>query len=90
MNEYAKAFAASRDAVCEVVSSVPAPEWERTSPLTPLWKVREVLAHLVGVSRDVSARNLPRGDINEWAQRQVVSHSTNWCVDGAALPSKKR
>ena len=72
MNEYAKAFAASRDAVCEVVSSVPAPEWERTSPLTPLWKVREVLAHLVGVSRDVSARNLPRGDINEWAQRQVA------------------
>ena len=72
MNEYAKAFAASRDAVCEVVSSGPAPEWERTSPLTPLWKVREVLAHLVGVSRDVSARNLPRGDINEWAQRQVA------------------
>lgn len=73
MNSYAQAFVDSREAVCELVATVPAMEWERVSPLTPKWNVREVLAHLVGVSGDVSVHNLPTGDMNEWTRRQVES-----------------
>ncbi len=72
MNEFAQAFVDSRDAVCELAASVRADEWEKISPLTPAWRVREVLAHLVGVSSDVSVRNLPTGDMNEWTRRQVA------------------
>lgn len=73
MNPYAQAYISSRDAVCDLVATIPSDRWEFASPLTPAWKVREVLAHLVGVSSDIVAMNMPKGDMDEWTSRQVAN-----------------
>ena len=41
------------------------------SPLTPAWRVRDVLGHLCGVSEDIVAGNFPGRDLNAWAAAQV-------------------
>ena len=42
-------------------------------PATPLWTVREVLAHVVGITADLNAQQFGDGDGDAWTLRQVAS-----------------
>jgi uncharacterized protein (TIGR03083 family) len=74
MDPYAAAFVRSRSAVNELIESSSPEAFEQISPLTPEWRVRDVVAHLCGVSEDVLAGNLPTGNVTAWADAQVARH----------------
>jgi uncharacterized protein (TIGR03083 family) len=42
-------------------------------PATPAWRVRDVVAHVVGITADLNAQNFGTGDPDEWTARQVES-----------------
>ncbi|MGA7756343.1 MAG: maleylpyruvate isomerase family mycothiol-dependent enzyme [Ilumatobacteraceae bacterium] len=48
-------------------------ELTRTVPATPLWSVRDVLAHVVGITADLNAQRFGDGDADEWTATQVLS-----------------
>ena len=70
MNKYGTAWSASRERVSELILRTPLPELERVAPLTPEWRVRDIVAHLVGVAQDVSSGNFPQ-DFDAWTSAQV-------------------
>ncbi len=70
MNEYGIAWNASRQRVSDLITGTSLVELERLAPLTPEWRVRDVVAHLVGVAQDVSSGNFPR-DFAAWTAAQV-------------------
>jgi uncharacterized protein (TIGR03083 family) len=70
VNEYGTAWNASRQRVSELILRTPLPELERVAPLTPEWRVRDIVAHLVGVAQDVSSGNFPQ-DFDAWTSAQV-------------------
>ena len=74
MDPYAAAFVRSRSDVIALVDRFNEAHWNEISPLTPQWRVRDVLGHLCGVSEDVVAGNLPSADISAWAAAQVARH----------------
>jgi hypothetical protein len=71
MDPYADAFVTSRSSVLQLIGDLSVLQSEQMSPLTPEWRVRDVVAHLCGVSEDVMAGNFPTGDVNVWANNQV-------------------
>src|SRR5262245_47979188 len=44
---------------------------EPTVPATPAWSVRDVLAHVVGITADLNARRFGDGDGDTWTATQV-------------------
>jgi len=45
-------------------------------PATPAWSVRDVMAHVVGITADLNAQDFGSGDPDEWTAAQVRSRST--------------
>ena len=70
MNEYGTAWNASRQRVSNLIAQTPLPKLEQIAPLTPEWRVRDIVAHLVGVAQDVSSGNFPQ-DFDAWTAAQV-------------------
>lgn len=70
MNEYGTAWDASRQRVSDLVAQTPLSKLEQRAPLTPEWRVRDIVAHLVGVAQDVSSGNFPQ-DFDAWTSAQV-------------------
>ena len=46
-------------------------ELHRTVPATPDWRVRDTLAHVVGITADLNALDFGRDDPDGWTARQV-------------------
>ncbi len=46
-------------------------ELERTVPASPSWRVRDVLAHVAGLTEDLNRGDLGPGDPEAWTARQV-------------------
>jgi uncharacterized protein (TIGR03083 family) len=46
-------------------------ELERTVPASPEWRVRDVLAHVAGLTADLNGGDLGPGDPEQWTARQV-------------------
>jgi uncharacterized protein (TIGR03083 family) len=70
MNEYGIAWNASRQRVSDLIVGTPLLKLEQVAPLTPEWRVRDIVAHLVGVAQDVSSGNFPQ-DFDAWTSAQV-------------------
>lgn len=74
--EVAEAPAIYPDARARFVAlarEVPEDVWDRQVPSTPLWKARDLVAHLVGVSEDFLAGNFPTTiSPQEWTALQVA------------------
>jgi len=70
VNEYGIAWNASRQRVSGLITRTPLPELDQVSVLTPEWRVRDIVAHLVGVAQDVSIGNFPQ-DFDAWTSAQV-------------------
>lgn len=70
MNPYEQAWNTSRARISELMRATPLERLDQIAPLTPEWRVRDILAHLVGVSQDISAGNFPK-NFDEWTSAQV-------------------
>jgi hypothetical protein len=46
-------------------------EMERTVPAGPDWRVRDVLAHVAGLTADLNGGDLGPGDPDAWTARQI-------------------
>jgi uncharacterized protein (TIGR03083 family) len=71
--DYAPAYADLRARVTGLVRGRTDAELERTPPATPEWRVRDVVAHLVGVCDDVGSGNMAGVATDEWTEAQVAA-----------------
>ena len=46
-------------------------ELDRAVPATPAWRVRDVLAHVTGLTQDLNGGDIGPGDPHAWTARQV-------------------
>jgi len=71
MGEVSEAYRGLRTRVTDVVRTAPRDALDRVAPATPEWRVRDVLAHLVGVPADVLAGRLEGVATDAWTAAQV-------------------
>jgi uncharacterized protein (TIGR03083 family) len=68
---HSAAYRGVRERVSELVLSMPADRFDAISPATPEWRVRDVLAHVVGVATDVVNGNVADAAADHWTAAQV-------------------
>lgn len=68
---YADAYRSLRERVTALLGSVDAGACDALAPATPEWRVRDVLAHMVGVNADILAGNLHGVATDPWTAAQV-------------------
>ena len=73
MTDYAQTYGALRRRVSDLVRDAGDDELERRAPAAPEWRVRDVVAHLSGVTADINAGNLDGVATDVWTARQVDS-----------------
>lgn len=61
----------NRQQLIGVVRGATDRERETTVLATPAWRVRDVLAHVVGITADLNALDFGPGDADAWTARQV-------------------
>jgi uncharacterized protein (TIGR03083 family) len=71
MTDYAKTYRALRGRVSDLVRDADAEQLEQYAPAAPEWRVRDVVAHLCGITADVNAGNLDGVATDSWTARQV-------------------
>jgi uncharacterized protein (TIGR03083 family) len=71
MTDYAQAYSALRGRVADLVRDADTEQLERYAPAAPEWRVRDVVAHLCGITADVNAGNLDGVATDSWTVRQV-------------------
>ena len=71
MTDYSSAYHDLRIRVLELARSADPSALDTTTPATPEWRVRDVLAHLAGVCDDISSGNLEGVASDEWTGVQV-------------------
>jgi len=71
MGEVPAAYRGLRERVTALVRAAPPEALDRVAPATPQWRVRDVLAHLVGVPADVLAGRLDGVATDGWTAAQV-------------------
>jgi hypothetical protein len=48
-------------------------------PAIPAWRERDVVAHVVGITADLNAKNFGTGVLDEWTTRQVDGEPNRDC-----------
>jgi len=71
MGEVGAGYKGLRTRVTELVTVADPAALESIAPATPEWRVRDVLAHLVGVTADVLAGNIEGAATDPWTAAQV-------------------
>lgn len=71
-------YEALRQRVAATVRSCDPAELDRVVPATPAWRVRDVLAHVVGLAADLNGSRFPGPDDDPaaWTARQVDARRT--------------
>ena len=64
-------YRAQRRALLDLVRPLPAEALGTPVPATPAWRVRDVVAHLVGIASDLNALGFDAPDPDAWTARQV-------------------
>lgn len=80
MVDYAHTYGALRRRVTDLVREADDEQLERHAPAAPEWRVRDVLAHLSGVTADVNAGNLDGVGTDAWTGRQVEARR-DWSIE---------
>src|SRR6266540_7167712 len=80
MTDYAQTYGALRSRVSDLVRGVSGEELERLTPAAPEWRVRDVVAHLSGITADINAGNLDGVATDSWTARQVDARR-DWTID---------
>ena len=71
MTDYAQTYGALRSRVSDLVRGADEEQLERHAPAAPEWRVRDVVAHLSGITADINAGNLDGVATDAWTARQV-------------------
>jgi uncharacterized protein (TIGR03083 family) len=71
--EFTAGYRATKVRIVELVGALPADDWSRTVPACPDWTVRDLLAHMVGISAELSAGRYPTGELADWLAELVTS-----------------
>jgi uncharacterized protein (TIGR03083 family) len=79
--DHGDAYRALRERVTELMQAAPAQALDDIAPATPAWRVRDVLAHLVGVTADVLAGRLDGVATDAWTARQVAERRERSVAD---------
>ena len=95
MGEIGDAYHGVRMRVNELVVDAGVSAADATAPATPEWTVRELLAHLAGVTADIVQGNLDGVGTDPWTAQQVVARRdrgveellAEWNEHGAAVES---
>jgi uncharacterized protein (TIGR03083 family) len=69
--DYGSAYSGLRGRVIELITSATDEQLESRAPATPEWRVRDVLAHLTGVTGDILTGNLNGVGTDPWTEAQV-------------------
>jgi uncharacterized protein (TIGR03083 family) len=80
MTDYAQIYRALRGRVCELARDADEEELDRLAPAAPEWRVRDLLAHLSGITADINAGNLEGVATDAWTARQVDARR-HWTVE---------
>jgi uncharacterized protein (TIGR03083 family) len=80
MTDYARIYGALRGRVTELVRDSDTEQLERLAPAAPEWRVRDLVAHLSGITADINAGNLDGVATDAWTSRQVDTRR-DWTID---------
>jgi uncharacterized protein (TIGR03083 family) len=80
MTDYAQTYGALRGRVSDLVREADDEQLERHAPAAPEWRVRDLVAHLSGITADVNAGNLDGVATDAWTARQVDARR-DWSIE---------
>lgn len=80
MTDYARIYRALRGRVCDLVREAEEEQLERFAPAAPEWRVRDLVAHLSGITADINTGNLDGVGTDAWTARQVDTRR-EWSID---------
>jgi uncharacterized protein (TIGR03083 family) len=80
MTDYAQIYGALRGRVTQLVRESDDEQLERLAPAAPDWRVRDLVAHLSGITADINAGNLDGVATDAWTARQVDTRR-DWSID---------
>jgi uncharacterized protein (TIGR03083 family) len=80
MAEYAQAYGSLRRRVSDLVREADDGQLERHAPAAPDWRVRDLVAHLSGITADINAGNLDGVATDAWTARQVDARR-DWSIE---------
>src|SRR5215210_1639491 len=80
MTDYAVTYRALRGRVGDLVRDADEEQLERLTPAAPEWRVRDLVAHLSGITADINAGNLDGVATDAWTARQVDTRR-DWSID---------
>jgi uncharacterized protein (TIGR03083 family) len=80
MTDYAQTYGALRSRVSDLVREADDEQLERRTPAAPEWRVRDVVAHLSGITADINAGNLDGVATDAWTARQVDARR-DWSIE---------
>jgi hypothetical protein len=76
----AEAYRALRERVTELVRATDPAALDEIAPATPEWRVRDVLAHMVGVNTDILTGTLTGVASDAWTAAQVATRR-DWPIE---------
>src|SRR5256885_11807958 len=79
MTDYAQTYGALRSRVSGLVRRADEEQLERHTPAAPEWRVRDLVAHLSGITADINAGNLDGVATDAWTARQVETRR-DWSI----------
>lgn len=74
-------YAATVDRVTALAETLSPAQWSTIVPATPMWSVRDVLAHQAGTARDIVEGNMADAPSPTWTNRQVVARRHTEAAD---------
>jgi uncharacterized protein (TIGR03083 family) len=80
MTDYAQTYSALRGRVSDLVRKANPDQLERLAPAAPEWRVRDLVAHLSGITADINAGNLDGVATDAWTARQVDARR-DWSIE---------
>lgn len=80
MADYAQTYGALRRRVADLVRYADDEQLERHAPAAPEWRVRDIVAHLSGITADINAGNLDGVASDAWTARQVDARR-DWSIE---------
>jgi uncharacterized protein (TIGR03083 family) len=80
MTDYAQTYGALRRRVSDLAREADDDQLERNAPAAPEWRVRDLVAHLSGITADINAGNLDGVATDAWTARQVDARR-DWSIE---------
>ena len=80
MTDYAQIYGALRGRVSGLVREADDEQLERHAPAAPEWRVRDLVAHLSGITADINAGNLDGVATDAWTAGQVDARR-DWSIE---------